>query len=75
MVLTMLDSAGPGGFSSAEHLRERQKTLDLSLLPAETSEPYSTSTHRASWEATVATLLSLQLGWGLWLMPHDFARC
>ncbi len=31
-------------------------------------------TSRASWPVTVAMLLSLQLGWGLWLMPADFAR-
>lgn len=31
-------------------------------------------TSRASWSVTVAMLLSLQLGWGLWLMPADFAR-
>ena len=29
---------------------------------------------RAPWAATVAALLSLSLGWGLWLMPADFAR-
>lgn len=63
-----------GSAFSLEQLRSRQKSLNLSLLPAENSEPYSTSSHRASWGATVATLLSLQLGWGLWLMPHDFAR-
>lgn len=27
------------------------------------------------WAMTVATLLSLQLGWGLWLMPSVYARC
>jgi hypothetical protein len=27
------------------------------------------------WGMTVATLLSLQLGWGLWLMPAVYARC
>lgn len=31
-------------------------------------------TCRASWAVTVAMLLSLQLGWGLWLTPADFAR-
>jgi len=67
-------SVGAAGQSSAAQLHERQKTLNLSLLPAEHSEPYSSSVHRASWGATVATLLSLQLGWGMWLMPHDFAR-
>ena len=29
---------------------------------------------RAPWAVTVATLLSLSLGWGLWLMPQGFAR-
>lgn len=29
---------------------------------------------RAPWAVTAATLLSLSLGWGLWLMPQGFAR-
>ena len=35
----------------------------------------SISPHKKSsaWQTT-ATLLSLQLGWGLWLLPSDFAR-
>ena len=65
---------GSAGSSLAAELHERNKSLNIALLPAENSEPYSTSVNRASWGATVATLLSLQLGWGLWLMPHDFAR-
>jgi len=31
-------------------------------------------TCRASWSVTLVMLLSLQLGWGLWLMPADYAR-
>ena len=50
------------------------KSLNMALLPDDNSEPSSSSPTRATWGATVATLLSLQLGWGLWLMPHDFAR-
>lgn len=29
---------------------------------------------RCSWQATTTALLSLQLGWGLWLFPAGFAR-
>lgn len=29
---------------------------------------------KGSWAITIATLLSLQLGWGLWLTPSDYAR-
>lgn len=30
--------------------------------------------HRCSWQQTTAALLSLQLGWGLWLFPSSYAR-
>lgn len=29
---------------------------------------------RAPWPVTLGTLLALQLGWGLWLMPAVYAR-
>jgi len=29
---------------------------------------------RCSWQQTTAALLSLQLGWGLWLFPSSYAR-
>ena len=29
---------------------------------------------KCTWQQTTAALLSLQLGWGLWLFPSDFAR-
>jgi len=32
-------------------------------------------TTRAPWAGTVLTLLALQLGFGLWLMPAAFSRC
>ncbi len=29
---------------------------------------------RAPWPVTLATLMALQLGWGLWLMPAVYAK-
>ena len=34
----------------------------------------SSSAERASWPVTLATLMALQLGWGLWLMPAVYAK-
>jgi len=39
------------------------------------SSPHSSHhSAAASVSTTIVTLLSLQLGWGLWLLPADFAR-
>ena len=62
--------AGPPGADSAWD--------NISRPQEETSEPLLATSKRsgkASWAVTIATLLSLQLGWGLWLMPSDYARC
>lgn len=40
------------------------------LLPA----AHSALPGRCSWQQTTAALLSLQLGWGLWLFPSSYAR-
>jgi vesicular inhibitory amino acid transporter len=34
----------------------------------------SSDKERAPWPVTLGTLLALQLGWGLWLMPAVYAR-
>lgn len=34
----------------------------------------SADKERAPWPVTLGTLLALQLGWGLWLMPNVYAR-
>ena len=62
--------AGPSGADSAWD--------NISRPQEEASEPLLATSKRsgkASWAVTIATLLSLQLGWGLWLMPSDYARC
>ena len=38
------------------------------------AESLSVSVRRCSTLQTTAALLTLQLGWGLWLLPCDFAR-
>lgn len=35
---------------------------------------FATDKERAPWPVTLGTLLALQLGWGLWLMPAVYAR-
>jgi vesicular inhibitory amino acid transporter len=42
-------------------------------LGADASAP--AEKERAPWPVTLGTLLALQLGWGLWLMPAVYARC
>ena len=37
--------------------------------------PARDCTGRAPWAGTVLTLLALQLGFGLWLMPAAYSRC
>ena len=34
----------------------------------------ASSAEKASWPVTLATLMALQLGWGLWLMPAVYAK-
>ena len=34
----------------------------------------ASGTERAPWPVTLATLMALQLGWGLWLMPAVYAK-
>ena len=50
--------------SSAPHLDECGGAVAHASAPP----------HSASFGATLATLLALQLGWGLWLMPAALAR-
>lgn len=38
------------------------------------SSSASADKERAPWPVTLGTLLALQLGWGLWLMPNVYAR-
>ena len=62
--------AGPSGADSAwDNISRPQEEPSEPLLAA------SKRSGKASWAVTIATLLSLQLGWGLWLMPSDYARC
>ncbi|MEW5297296.1 MAG: hypothetical protein WDW36_000513 [Sanguina aurantia] len=58
------------------------RTLEEPLLAAHNGEGSAAalcpgqghSGHRSHWLQTVCTLLTLQLGWGLWLLPADFAH-
>lgn len=34
----------------------------------------ASGSERAPWPVTLATLMALQLGWGLWLMPAVYAK-
>jgi hypothetical protein len=44
------------------------------ISPYTESVPVPVISHRCSWQQTTAALLSLQLGWGLWLFPSSYAR-
>ncbi len=84
------DSRAPGASATASHGSLDKEgvsaggsdSLAAPLLPAGARDPSDRAgagagggdDKRAPWAATVAALLSLSLGWGLWLMPADFAR-
>ena len=57
-------------YAGDEAHAESAQELAVPLLEAEAEK----GDRRASWPVTVVTLLSLQLGWGLWLLPADYAR-
>ena len=61
--------AGPSGTDAAwDNISRPQEELVEPLLAPEKRSG------KGSWAITIATLLSLQLGWGLWLTPSDYAR-
>jgi hypothetical protein len=60
-------SINHNGFSA-----DRQMDLEEPLL-VDAFEGQASS-KKCTWQQTTAALLSLQLGWGLWLFPSDFAR-
>lgn len=49
-------------------------SLEVPLLSESGEGQMCTSHGKQHWLQTTVTLLALQLGWGLWLMPYDFAR-
>ncbi len=83
LVTVMAKATSPTARASPGHSAEQEAlhTSSSSRLSATSSVsedleagPLMCSTERAPWPATLATLMALQLGWGLWLMPAVYAK-
>ena len=72
---------GTGGAGAEEEEEAAAATTDPERATTAANGNRGASFHHhhhhhgaASVSTTIVTLLSLQLGWGLWLLPADFAR-
>lgn len=72
------DGAGAGAEAEEDEAAAAAADPERATTAANGGNRSSSSHHHhhgaASVSTTIVTLLSLQLGWGLWLLPADFAR-
>lgn len=72
------DGAGAGAEVEEDGAAAAAADPERAAAAAHGGNRSSSSRHHhhgaASVSTTIVTLLSLQLGWGLWLLPADFAR-
>jgi hypothetical protein len=60
--------------SSSEQEALQQTTSSISEDLEAGAPLMASGAERAPWPVTLATLMALQLGWGLWLMPAVYAK-
>lgn len=64
-----------GSDDSSDAAITLEEPLITSVCDEEEAYVRSVTHHkRSTWAQTTTALLSLQLGWGLWLFPSGFAR-
>ena len=85
LVTVMAKATSPTARASPGHSAEQEalhtsisarlsSTSSISVSEDLEAGPLMCNTERAPWPAPLATLMALQLGWGLWLMPAVYAK-